>query len=114
MTEPGVQPTKFLPAIYRPDQPMRSCRVLAQAMWDAPGVLSHQPHARRMRDFLIERIEPDTPERIALLSIVEHESRIALYLSCGERAIVHSLGVLLRLALAWQDHPDYHEAWKPS
>lgn len=83
-------------------------------MWDAPGVLSHEAHARHLRDFLIARIDGGTPQGQALLSIVEHEAGIATYLSSGERAIVHSLGVLLRLALAWRDHPDYREEWRPS
>lgn len=99
---------------YPPDETMRQCRILAGRMWDAPGILSHEPHARRMRDFLIARIDGDTPDGAALLSIVEHEARIATYLSCGERSIVHSLGVLIRLALPYADHPDYHEEWHPS
>lgn len=98
---------------YGPDETMRQCRRIAQRMWDAPGVLSHEPHARGLRDFLLDRIDSTTPAANALGSVVEHESRIATYLSCGERAIVHSLGVLLRLALAWQDHPDHREEWRP-
>lgn len=88
---------------------IRRCRVLAEGLYQRDSVLSHERVAHDLGRFLCARYVDDE----ALLSVIEFETRIATYLSCGERAIKHALAVLLRLAMAFDDDPDYREEWRP-
>ena len=85
------------------------CRVLAQALYQKDGILSHERVARQLGDFLTAR----HADNEAWLSVIEFEMGIATYLSCGEKAIKHALAVLLRLAMAFTNDPDYQTEWAP-
>jgi hypothetical protein len=88
---------------------VRRCRVLAHMLYQKDGILSHERVAWDLERFLVARYADDE----ALLSVIEFEAGTARYLSCGARAIKHALTVLLRLAWAFADDPDYREEWKP-
>lgn len=88
---------------------IRRCRVLAHMLYQKDSILSHERVAWDLRYFLASRYADNE----AVLSVIEFEAGIATYLSCGERAIKHALAVLLRLAWAFADAPDYQEEWKP-
>lgn len=88
---------------------IRRCRVLAQDLYQKDSVLSHERVASELGRFLAARHADDE----ALLSVIEFETQIATYLSCGQKAITHALAVLLRLAMAFADDPDYQESWRP-
>jgi hypothetical protein len=94
-----------------PDDVLDGCRRRAAKLYMAEHVLSHERHATNLGRFLEARVSA-SPERDALISVIRFEVEIARYLSCGEKAIVHSLAVLLRLALTWADHPDYDPDWR--
>ena len=96
---------------WEPDDVLEGCRRQAAKLYQAEHVISHERHAGNLGRFLEARLSA-SPEQDALLSVIRHEVEIARYLSCGERAIVHSLAILLRLALAHADHPDYDPEWR--
>ncbi len=98
------------------DQPLERCRRRADQLYQQDGTLSHERIARDIGVFLHARIveEPgNNAIAVARLSVIGYEVRIATYLSCGEKAIRHALAVLLRLALAYAEHPDYRAEWQP-
>lgn len=101
--------TAWYQARYARKESVQRCRVLAERLYGKPNVLGHERVARDLDEFLGARFEGND----ALLSVVEFEVDIATYLSCGERAIKHALAVLLRLAVAFEDHPGYREEWRP-
>src|ERR1043165_7907093 len=84
---------------------IRRCRLVAEELYQKDGILSHERVARELGQFLAARYANDD----ALLSVIEFETGIATYLSCGQKAITHALAVLLRLAMAFNDDPDYRE-----
>jgi hypothetical protein len=86
-----------------------SCRVLAQDLYQKDGVLSHERVAGELGRFLAAR----HADNEVWLSVIEFETRIATYLSCGERAITHALAVLLRLAMPFSSDSDYRQEWAP-
>lgn len=100
------------PMLWEPDDILEGCRRRAAKLYGAEHILSHERHASNLGRFLQDRINAASAPGEALLSVVRHEVEIARYFSCGERAIVHSLAVLLRLALAHADHPDYDPEWR--
>lgn len=87
---------------------MRRCRVTGWRLYQEHGILSHERVARQMGDFLATRITDE-----AVLTIVEHEVGIATYLSCGQKAIAHALGLLVRLAWDFDADPEYRDEWRP-
>jgi hypothetical protein len=89
---------------------VRRCRLLAQDLYQKDGILSHERVAGELGRFLAARCADNE----AWLSVVEFETSIATYLSCGQKAITHSLAVLIRLAMAFDDHPDYRPEWAPA
>lgn len=109
MTGPVPAGSAWYQARSARKESVRRCRLLAERLYGKPDVLSHERVAGDLAEFLGARFEGND----ALLSVVEFEVDTATYLSCGERAIKHALAVLLRLATAFDDHPDYHEEWRP-
>lgn len=103
------QPSSWWQAEFDRKETVRRCRVLAHMLYQKDGILSHERVAGQLGDFLAAR----HADNEAWLSVIEFETGIATYLSCGEKAIKHSLAVLIRLAMAFQDDPDYREEWKP-
>jgi hypothetical protein len=89
---------------------IRRCRLLAQDLYQKDSILSHERVAADLGRFLADR----HADNEALLSVIEFEAGIATYLSCGVKAITHALAVLLRLAMAFADDPEYREEWNPS
>lgn len=88
---------------------VRRCRVLAQSLYQKDGILSHERVASDLGRFLAAR----HADNDAWLSVIEFETQIATYLSCGQKAITHALAVLLRLAMAFDGDPEYREEWRP-
>lgn len=88
---------------------IRRCRVLAHMLYQQDGILSHERVAGDLGRFLAGR----HADNEAWLSVIEFETGIATYLSCGESAIKHALAVLIRLAMAFSGDPEYREEWAP-
>ena len=87
---------------------MRRCRVTGWRLYQEHGTLSHERVANEMGEFLAARITDE-----AVLTIVEHEVRVATYLSCGQKAITHALSLLVRLAMDFDQDPEYRDEWRP-
>ncbi len=102
--------------LYEEDQVMDGCRTLAWDLYGKGTTLSHERVAFELACFIYERIseQPATAEAAALISIVRSAERIATYFSCGAGPIRQSLAILIRLALPYEDHPDYRHEWRPT
>lgn len=104
-----VGPSDWFQAEFDRRETIRRCRLLAQDLYQKDGVLSHERVAGELGRFLAGR----HADNEAWLSVIEFETGIATYLSCGDRAIKHAMAVLIRLAMAFADDPDYREEWRP-
>jgi hypothetical protein len=100
------------------DQTWDGCRRRAWKLYhEGEHMLSHERSAYDLGHFLKQRIEQEQPAgaaREALLSVIGVHVRIASYVSCGERSILMSLAMLLRLAIPYADHPDHQRDWMPA
>lgn len=106
---------EFLATLYpgKYDDTMRSCRARARDLF---GTHFHHEHtAREVAEFLRARLgeQPESPQRDAVVSVVNACESAATYMSSGTKAINLALSSLLRLALPYVDHADYHERWRP-
>lgn len=100
-------PSGWFEAEFDRRETIRRCRLLAQGLYQKDGILSHEGVARELGDFLAVR----HADNEAWLSVIEFETGIATYLSCGQKAITHALAVLIRLAMPFSEHPDYRPEW---
>lgn len=91
------------------------CNRRAWDLYKKVNILSHERVAYEIGYFLRDRIseQPATAESAALLSVVRWNTRIATYLSSGDKAIRSALAVLLRLVQPYAEHPEYSDEWKP-
>jgi hypothetical protein len=106
---------EFLAQLYpgQYDDTMGRCRSRARDLF---GTHFHHEHvAREVAEFLRARLaeQPESPERDAVLSVVNACESAATYMSSGTKAINLALASLLRLALPYDGHADYQEKWQP-
>ncbi len=97
------------------DEVWGGCNRRAWDLYKKVNILSHERVAYEIGYFLRDRIveQPLTGESAALLSVVRWNTRIATYLSSGDKAIRSALTVLRRLVQPYADHPEYSDEWKP-
>lgn len=116
---PAVVGTSTMPWsswFHAEDPVMDGCCRLGHGIYGAENAISHEGVARELSRFLHARIAEQPPSSLseALLSVVHMATRVATYLSCGERPIRQALNTLLRIALAYRHHPDYRAEWAPA
>ena len=102
---------KLYPGQY--DNDMDRCRARAHDLFGSH--LNHERVAHQVAEFLRARLaeQPESPERDAVVSVVNACEATATYMSSGRKAINLALASLLRLALPYAGQPGYKETWQP-